>query len=278
MDVQDGCGIVLAGKFKGQVVIIDPSIGWGDNDLAPKGSLEILGMPRDGCFAQTVVVPEINLYPKPAHLSNQQAAALPLAGVTAYRALVNKGKPKPGSRVLVTGVGGGVAVFAVQFAVAMGCEVFVTSSSPAKIEAAKKQLGCKGGVLYTEPGWAKNLLKLAGGKFDICIDGAGGDGLSEVIRVMSGGGRIVSYGSTAGPANLNLAPLFLNNLELCGTAMGSPRDFQGMLALVNAKRIVPLVDQVFRLRDFPLALDKMRAGGQLGKLVLDHEDSSKSFL
>jgi len=254
-------------------VIIDPSLAWGDDDVAPNGVLEILGTPRDGTFAESVVVPEINLYPKPEHLTDQQAAALPLAGVTAFRALVTKGKARAGQRVLVTGIGGGVAVFAAQFAVALGCDVYVTSSSSAKLDAAVKQIGCKGGALYTEQAWSKGLLKKAGGRFDVCVDGAGGDGINDVLRAMAPGGRLVSYGSTAGPANVNLAFLFLNNVDLLGTAMGSPRDFQAMLELINAKRLVPLVDEVFALKEFPRALDKMRNGGQLGKLVLDHKPS-----
>jgi zinc-binding alcohol dehydrogenase/oxidoreductase len=274
----DGCGVALNGKHKGDTVVIDPSLGWGADDRAPNGTLEILGTPRDGCFADAVVVPEANVYPKPAHLSLEEAAALPLAGVTAYRALLYKGfgnqRPAKGTRVLVTGIGGGVAVFAAQFAAALDCDVYVTSSSAAKLAKAKRLIaGCKGGVLYTEAQWSKSLLKLtSGGKFQVVIDGAGGDGIAECLKCLQGGGRFVSYGSTAGPTGsaIALPMVFLNNLEILGTAMGSPSDFANMLALVNEKKIKPVVDEVFAFKDFPLALDKMRVGGQLGKLVLDH--------
>jgi zinc-binding alcohol dehydrogenase/oxidoreductase len=272
----DACGVALNGQHKGQLVILDPSIAWGDSEGAPSGSLEILGTPRDGSFADSVVVPEQNVYLKPAHLTPQQAAALPLAGVTAYRALVTKGKAGKGSRVLVTGIGGGVAVCAAQFALALGCEVYVTSSSQDKLKGALG-FGCKGGVLYTQDQWGKALLKQTASKpFDVVVDGSGGEGLGECLRVLGGGGRLVTYGSTAGPtaAAIGLPQLFLKQAELLGTAMGSPRDFAAMLALVNDKRIVPIVDSVFALKDFPRALDKMRVSSQLGKIVLDHQVAS----
>lgn len=258
-------------KWVGKRVVLDPSVGWGTHSpLAPKGKLSILGTPLNGTFAKQICIPQANLRLCPDFLTDFQAAALPLAGVTAYRAVVTKGQCRPGSNVLVTGIGGGVAIFAVQIAVALGANVYVTSSSEDKLVRSHKTLGSKGGANYkTDAKWTDSLVKQAGGKFDLVVDGGGEVG--ALIKLAAGGGRIVSYGATASPsAQLVLPQLFLNNVDLLGTAMGSPEDFDGLMALVTAKRIVPVVDEVFDFAHFPAALDKMRQGKQFGKLVLDH--------
>lgn len=276
----DCVGIVVSdGPLKGKRVCCDPSIGWGSKREAPTGKLEILGMPKDGTFATYMSIPKECVRLAPEYLSDAEVAAFPLAGVTAYRAVVTKGECKRGDRVLVTGVGGGVAVFAVQIAVALGAEVYVTSSSQAKIDRACKELGCKSGVLYTGTDWTANLLKATNGKKMNCIiDGAGGD-LSVLMRLTDGGCRVVSYGSTAGSqSQLILPQLFLNNVELRGTAMGSPHDFDGLLRLMNETKLKPVVDETFDFKDFPKALAKMQRGGQFGKLVLMHGDVAQSKL
>ncbi|KAH9246694.1 hypothetical protein BASA81_015743 [Batrachochytrium salamandrivorans] len=261
-------------QWIGKRVVLDPSVGWGNHSpLAPKGKLSILGTPLNGTFAKQICIPEANLRLCPEFLTNFQAAALPLAGVTAYRAVVTKGQCRPGSNVLVTGIGGGVAIFAVQIAVALGANVYVTSSNDDKLERSHKTLGSKGGANYkTDPKWTDTLVKQLGGKnikFDLVVDGGGEVG--ALIKLTAGGGKIVSYGATASPSvQLVLPQLFLNNIDLLGTAMGSPEDFDGLVALVNAKRIIPVVDEVFDFTEFPIALDKMRQGKQFGKLVLDH--------
>ncbi len=254
----DGCGVCVRVNSKGEgkeiigkQVIIDPSIGWDRNsELSPSERFSILGMPVDGTFGMMLDVPIENLYLKPDHLTVEQAAALPLAGVTAYRALFTKGKATSTSRILVTGIGGGVAMFALQFGVAIGADVYVTSSDQKKIDYAVS-LGAKGGVNYkTSSDWTKelkNLLTKSGNKkmLDVVVDGAGGEDLGSIIRIMQGGGRLVSYGATAGSnTSITLPHLFLNNIDLLGTAMGSPEDFQRMLKLVNDKKIVPIVDSV----------------------------------
>ena len=267
-------GIVVTpgSEWSGKRVVVDPTIGWPKNRaVSPPGKILILGMPTHGTFAGAMVIPKANLRPAPEFLTDAQAAALPLAGVTAYRAVVTKGKCAKDSVVLVTGVGGGVAVFAVQIAVALGAKVFVTSSSDAKIQRAVKELGAIGGVNYKDEAWPQTLLKQTKGvKFDAVIDGAGD--IASIARVVAGGARIVTYGSTMSPsATITLPQLFLNQVELLGTAMGSPEDFDGLMTLVNTKKIVPVVDEIFPFEKFHTALDKMRAGGQFGKLVLNHD-------
>src|ERR1700744_3965338 len=135
----DGAGVVVEGSgaadWVGKEVIIDPALDWGGSAVyQDPGNFRILGLPDDGTFAEYVKVPVRNLVEKPAHLSFEAAAALPLAGGTAYRALMTRAQVRAGEKVLITGIGGGVALFALQFAVAAGAEVVVTSGSADKLD------------------------------------------------------------------------------------------------------------------------------------------------
>ena len=260
----DGAGVLPDGSE----VIINSGYHWGNNPAAQDKSFRILGLPDDGTFAEYVKVPTENVHPKPAHLTFEQAAAIPLGGVTAWRALVTKCQPKAGEKVLISGIGGGVALFAMQFAVAMGCEVWVTSSSDEKIEKAVA-LGAKGGANYRSEGWAKSLVEKMGG-FDIIIDSAAGDGFAEFIGLCRPGGRIAFYGSTTLGKITNLDPrrIFWNQLSIFGSTMGTAIDFSEMIQFIDKHKIVPIVDSIFELRDGNAALKKMDEGKQFGKIVL----------
>ncbi|WP_133552795.1 zinc-binding dehydrogenase [Algoriphagus boseongensis] len=269
----DGAGIVEAvdsesdSKWIGKEVIINPAINWGTSQLAQGKDFEILGMPRNGTLAEYVAVPADRLHEKPSHLTWEEAAALPLAGLTAYRAVVYQGQIEAGQKVLVTGIGGGVAQFAAQFALVHGAEVSVSSSDPEKIEKAKA-LGASHGFNYTDSTWTDQAKELTDG-FDLIIDGAAGDTLNQLIQVCKPGGRIVFYGATRGnPGKLEARRIFWNQLKIMGSTMGSDADFLHMLNLVSSKKIKPVVDQVFALEDAVKAFDRMKAGKQLGKIVL----------
>ncbi len=170
----------------GREVIINPSLDWGGRESAQDEAFSILGLPRDGTLAEKISVPVANLSPKPAHLGWEEAAALPLAGLTAYRALFARAHLKAADRVLITGIGGGVALFALQFAVAHGATVFVTSSSGEKISRAVA-LGAAGGANYKEEGWAAALAR-AREPFDVIVDSAGGEGFNDLIELAAPGG------------------------------------------------------------------------------------------
>ena len=131
----DGCGVVEAGKTNllGTEVILCPSLEWGSKECYQAPNYSILGMPKDGCFADFTTIPISCLYPKPAHLTAVQAAALPLAGLTAWRAIFTRGALQNKERILITGIGGGVSLIAMQLALAAGAEVYVSSSSDQKI-------------------------------------------------------------------------------------------------------------------------------------------------
>src|ERR671915_1625785 len=200
----DGSGEVVArgegadGPDEGTEVVVNPALYWGDDPRKPGKEYRILGLPDDGTFAQFVKVPAENVFPKPSHISHEEAAAIPLAALTAYRALVTRGGIAEGDTVLVPGVGGGVATFLVQIAAAFGARVFVTSGSDEKIEKAKG-LGAEGGVNYNSEDWSKELKSMAGG-VDLSLDHVGGEAFNALVSLAKPGGRIVVVGATAGPA------------------------------------------------------------------------------
>lgn len=269
----DGAGVVTSvgsdanHAWVGRDVIINPSLDWGDDSRAQGPKFRILGLPDNGTFAEQLLIPAANLAPKPVHLSWEEAAALPLAGLTAWRALFTRAQLKAGERVLVTGVGGGAALFALQFALAAGAEVWVTSGSSEKIGRAKG-LGAAGGVNYREPDWAQALERQAG-RFEVIVDSAGGEGFARLIDLTAPGGRLVFFGATTGnPAGLDMRKCFFRQINLLGTTMGSPADFAGMTHFAEVQKIVPIVDQLFPLEAAESALRRMEAGAQFGKIVL----------
>jgi len=248
-------------------VIINPAKNWGTNEKAQSSDFEILGMPNSGTLAEYITVPWDRIHEKPPHLNWEEAAAISLAGLTAYRALVIKGQVQANDQVLVTGIGGGVAQFAAQFALALGAKLFVSSSDDQKISQALA-LGAIAGYNYTKDTWNKEVIQQTGG-MDLVIDGAAGNTISNLMDLCKPGGRLVFYGATRGnPDHLEARKLFWNQLQLIGTTMGSDADFLQMLHLVNKYQIKPILDQVFPLEQADQAFDRMKEGRQFGKIAL----------
>lgn len=269
----DGAGVVesvgagVDPTWQGREVIINPSFGWGDREQAMGPQFSILGLPRDGTLAAKVAVPAIQLTAKPVHLTWDEAAALPLAGLTAYRAVFSRGRLQHGERVLISGVGGGVALFALQFAVAAGAEVWVTSSSADKIARAV-QLGARGGFNYTQDGWPQEALKTAGG-FDLVIESAGGPGFEKLLDATTPGGRVVIFGATRGnPPVLPMRKVFWRQVSILGTTMGSPADWAALIAFVDQHRLHPVVSATFPIDRAAEAFSLMEQGAQFGKIVV----------
>lgn len=269
----DGAGLLeeigqgVTGFEIGNEVIINPGMGWGDNPKFPNPNFSVLGVPINGTYAQFIKVPADNVFLKPSHLSWEEAAALPLAGLTAYRAVVTKGQVQEGDVVIIPGIGGGVATVALQIAVAHGAKVYVTSSSEEKIEKAIK-LGASGGVNYKNENWVKELRELTGGA-DLSIDSIGGDTFKDLITLANPGSKIVSFGSTLGAVNNLLMPrIFFKQLFIMGTTMGNPEEFRKMLELYTEHQLKPTVDKVFALEDVEEAHRQMENGNQFGKIVL----------
>ncbi len=269
----DGAGVVertggmVDTAMVGREVIINPAMNWGDDPKVQSKDFKILGMPDHGTLAEYVKVNVDRLYDKPKSFTWEEAAALPLGGLTAYRAVMVQGRLEAGEKVLVTGFGGGVAQFAAQIAIAAGAEVYVSSSSAEKLAVAK-QLGAKGGFNYNQESWTKDALAQVAG-FDLIIDSAMGDTLSDLIKVLKPGGKIVLYGATKGnPPVLDARKVFWNQIQIIGTTMGTDNDFESMISFVEKKNIRPIIDHIYEPEQAVEAFEKMKEGKQLGKLVI----------
>jgi zinc-binding alcohol dehydrogenase/oxidoreductase len=259
----DGAGIR---RDTGEPVVILPSLSWGNSELVQGPDYEILGGPSDGTYAELVSVPETNLFPKPGHLDWHEAAALPLAGLTAYRALFTLGNLTAGETILILGIGSGVSLIALALAVDAGARVVVTSSSPEKLERAA-ELGAWAGVDYTSDGWVERVIALTDG-VDLVLDSVGAT-WQDSIRATRAGGRVVSLGATVGDeATIEIRPFYLEQRSLLGTMMGSPRDFESLLETVEGGSIRPVLDSIRPLGDAADAHTRIEGGSHFGKLVL----------
>ncbi|MCJ1457506.1 hypothetical protein MMC28_007874 [Mycoblastus sanguinarius] len=288
----DGCGIVLphphsaAGpraSWTSQRVILNPGTGWISDPTAPEGTYTVIGGTSTtllGTLQEMMAVPAADVELAPEHLSDAEAAALPLTGLTAWRAFVTKsGNAEAGRNILVTGIGGGVAIMVLLFAVAKGCNVFVTSSSAEKIARARA-LGATGGVDYTdEDGWAKKLRSMLPKDrpfLDAVIDGAGGDIVGSTWKLLKLGGVVVSYGITSMEPPALPMQAVMKNIEIKGSTMGSRREFGEMVRFVAEKRIRPVVEKVVggigNLEAIEGLFEDMKAGKQFGKLVVRIEE------
>jgi NADPH:quinone reductase-like Zn-dependent oxidoreductase len=270
----DGAGEILSvgsgvdSGLVGRAVVINPSLDWGDADAAQGPDFRILGLPDDGTYARLIRVPARNVHPKPSALSFEEAAAIPLAALTAYRAVVTRARVQAGETVLVTGIGGGVSTFALQIAAHLGARVLVTSGSDAKLARAR-ELGADGGANYRTQDWAREIAALCKGGPDVVIDSVGGDTFARAVELLKPGGRIASYGATTGPVkDFVLRNLFWKQATALGTTMGSPREFAAMLKLYDQGLLRPVVDKVFPLADTAAAHRRMEDAGQFGKIVL----------
>ncbi|AEO60563.1 hypothetical protein MYCTH_2309873 [Thermothelomyces thermophilus ATCC 42464] len=287
------CSAAAQGLLNKPVLLL-PHRGWASDPDGPENlgrDFVIIGASRGtdaGTAQEYIVVGEDDVVPAPEHLTAAEGAALPLVGLTGWRALVSKsgGNAEPGRNILVTGIGGGVALQVLQFAVARGCSVWVTSGDKRKIERAVEELGAKGGVCYKDADWEKQLGGLLPRErpyLDAVIDGAGGDIVGRTVKLLKPGGVIVSYGMTVGPKMDWLMQATLKHIDLKGSTMGSTREFKEMVDFVKAHKIRPVVSRVVKgldnLEGIDSLFEDMKAGRQFGKLVIQiSEDDSSSKL
>jgi NADPH:quinone reductase-like Zn-dependent oxidoreductase len=270
----DGAGVVSAvgagveGIAVGDEVVVNPSLDWGPSEEAGGPRFRILGVPDQGTFAERIVVAAYQVRPRPRNLTWVESAALPLAGLTAWRAMVTLAGAAPGRTILVPGAGGGVATFAIQIGAALGARVLVTSSSSEKLARAEG-LGAAGGVDYRDKRWWEEL-----GALDAVVDSVGPQVWPGALRALRPGGVLVSFGDTGGDETpVDVATLFFGWLRIQGTTMGSPREFDKLLAHVAGAAWRPVVDSVFPLRDAGLALERLDAPDRVGKVVLEIRDA-----
>ena len=266
----DAVGTGVDDAVIGNEVVVYPAREWGNNEAVSGPDFRVLGMPDQGTFAEYICCPATDVYARPAHLSWEQSAAVPLAGLTAWRAVVTQAEVKAGQTVLVTGAGSGVSTFAIQWASALGAEVYVTSGSEEKIEKAKS-IGAVGGISYKQEEYHKALRKQAGG-FNAIIDSAGGDDVNNLLSTLRPAGRFVFFGATLGSPStgLEIPRLFFNQNRIQGTMMGSNAEFKAMLGFVSENKIEPVVDRVLPMSEAIAAHKLLESFGQMGKVVLQN--------
>ena len=231
-----------------------------------------LGESIDGVFATHRVLPENGVIRTPDYLTDEEAATLPCAGLTAWDALVAVGGLKPGETVLTLGTGG-VSLFALQMAKALGAKVIATSSSDEKLERARA-LGADETINYrTTPEWGKEVRRLTGKRgVDHVVEVGGAGTMEQSLQAVRSGGRIDLIGLLAagqpGSGGADLMPVLMKALKVEGILVGSREMFEAMNRMLEANRLKPVLDRVFELNEAVAALKYMEAGSHFGKIVL----------
>jgi 2-desacetyl-2-hydroxyethyl bacteriochlorophyllide A dehydrogenase len=264
-----------AGWKAGDPVLVAPGYGCGACEACRSGqdplcrSYGILGETRDGGCAERVVVPAGNLIPRPANLSVEEAAALPLTLLTAWHMVVGRAALRPGESILIHAAGSGVGVMAVQIARMIGARVFATVGSCEKADKAR-ELGVEEAILYRETDFLGEIRRLTGKRgVDVVIDHTGAENFEKSVRALAKGGRLVTCGATTGPmATIDLRVLFFKSLSLLGSTMGSLGDLTAGMQHVDEGRIRPVVDLVFSMADLPAAHERLEARAAFGKVVV----------
>lgn len=285
--MSDGCGTVIeagsdcTSNLLGKRVVLTPCRGWDSNPEGPEDMSEFsaiggIGAYNLGTAQDYIIVDESEVEPCPDQLTSVEGAALPSVGLTAWRALVTKsGNAKPGHNILVTGIGGGVALQLLQFGMALGCNIYVTSGDDVKISKAL-QMGAKGGVNYKNDAWEKALAEILPAErpyLDAVIDGAGGDIVSKTMNILKPGGVISCYGMTVSPVMDWFMHAVLKNIELKGCTLGSRVEFKEMVGFVAAHKLKPVISKTAKGLDSLDAIEELfedlKTSKQFGKLVIE---------
>jgi NADPH:quinone reductase-like Zn-dependent oxidoreductase len=272
----DGAGVVdevgsdVDSALIGKKVVLYPARSWGESEASYGTEFRALGMPDQGTFAEFICTPATDIYAKPHHLSWEETAAVPLAGLTSWRAVVTHAEVQPKQKVLITGAGSGVSTFAILWCQYLGAEVYVSSSSTEKIKTAKA-LGAVAGENYKDPDCYKKLRKASGG-FNAVIDSAGGDALNNILDTLLPAGRYIFFGATLGNPSkgLSMGKLFFNHTRIQGTTMGSNAEFKAMLDFLGENKIMPVVDSVLPMSQAVQAHKLMEKFSHTGKIVLSN--------
>jgi NADPH:quinone reductase-like Zn-dependent oxidoreductase len=273
---ESGPGGENLGLPVGSEVVVNPGVSCMRCEFCLRGqhsecaSFRILGFQLEGLYAEFAVVPAANLFPKPKRLSWEEAAAMPLAHLTAWRMLFTRAALQPGETVLIHGIGGGVALAALQLCVLAGANAIVTSSSDSKLAKARS-LGALAGFNYrTHRDIAAAVRAATGGRgVDVAFDNAGAPTLPISMATVRRGGRIVTCGVTGGAeAQINVQQLYWNHISYLGSTMGSMDDMRRLVRTADTHGLTPVVDKIFPLQEAAAALQRMSAGEQMGKIVL----------
>jgi NADPH:quinone reductase-like Zn-dependent oxidoreductase len=278
----DGAGVVEAVGSAvrrvrpGDRVLINPGV-WcaaceycrrGEESLCP--TYRLLGEHLPGTFAEAVRVPEVNVQPVPASVTWAEAAAFPLVFLTAWRMLVTRAAVRRGETVLIWGIGGGVALAALEVARRLGARVIVTSSSDAKLERARA-LGADLCINHAAADVPAEVRRATGQRgADVVVETAGAATWERSLKCLARGGRLVTCGATTGPRiEADVRRLFWHHQTIMGSTMGSARDFAQVTRLFGRGALRPVVDTIVPLREARRAFERMASGEQFGKLVLE---------
>jgi NADPH:quinone reductase-like Zn-dependent oxidoreductase len=231
--------------------------------------LSALGGPLDGTLVERMILDEEGVVPTPDHLSDEEAATLTCAAVTAWSAVVEQGGLRAGDTLAVLGTGG-VSVFALQFAKMLGARVIVTSSSDGKLERAKS-LGADELVNYkTTPDWDRKVKDLTGGVgADHVLEVGGGGTFPRSVRAVRVGGHISLIGVLSGATTeVNLAPILMQNIRVQGVLVGNRETFESMNRAVEQHRLRPVLDRIFPFDEARAAFEHMAGQGHFGKIAI----------
>jgi NADPH:quinone reductase-like Zn-dependent oxidoreductase len=244
--------------------------GWARGQLTRNVlTKQTLGGPLDGCLAEELIAPEQELVRAPSHLSAVEAATLPCAALTAWSALVTEGELSPGAAVVVQG-SGGVSLFALQFAKALGARVLATTTSAAKIERLRA-LGADEVVdVHANPLWGRAAREWAGGDgVDHVVDVGGASTLNESLKGVRPGGVVSLIGMLGGSSEkVNLLPILMQNVRVQGVFVGHRESFEAMNRFVEERGLRPVIDSEFAFGDVPRAFERLQSGAQFGKIVV----------
>jgi NADPH:quinone reductase-like Zn-dependent oxidoreductase len=272
--VADAAGMIVAtGRAVTRFAVGDRVVShfasrWLEGPPPPEDPDHSLGGPLPGGLAEYMVLNEVSAVAAPETLTDEEASTLPIAALTAWYSMMNLGGLRPGQTVLVQG-SGGVSIFAIQFAAALGVRVIATSSSEEKLKRVRA-LGADLLIDYTtDPDWDRTVLGLTGGYgVDQVLDVVGGDGLNKSVRAVKSGGHVIVIGFLDGTtANLELLPVVFGQTQLHGVLVGHRQAFEQMTAFIDEHRIKPVIDTVYAFQD---ALDAYAHldRGAFGKLVI----------
>jgi zinc-binding alcohol dehydrogenase/oxidoreductase len=265
----DGAGRIEAigegvvNHLVGAEVIINPCIGWESTHNVPYVPA-IVGGPSEGTFAETIIIPAQNAISKPAYLTWEEAGVLPLSALTAYRALFTRGRLQPGEHVLIPGIGGGVATYAMMMALAAGARVSVTSRSEKKRKAALAHGADHAFDSHSD--WKESMN---GDTVHLILDSIGPATFPHYFDIIKPGGRIVTFGaSSGGEMEIPMRAIFFPQISIIGSSMGSGEEFAAMLRFMERHLLRPIIDSVYPLQDTAQAFQRMQQGEQFGNIGL----------
>ena len=268
-------GEAVTGWREGERVIVNPNMWCGECEFCVAGeeslcdSYGVIGEHMTGGAAEYIAVPARNLRRIPADFPFEQAAAVPLVWMTAWRALIGQGGLRAGQSALILGAGGGVATAAIQIARYAGATVYAASRSDEKLAQAR-QLGADHTV-RSDGDFGREIWRMTGKRgVDVVLENVGAATWEQSVRVLAKGGTLVTYGATTGPiVNIDLRKLFWRQYALVGSTMANNREFETVMRLVfDEKRFTPIVDRVFPLSEIRAAHEYLASGEQFGKVVL----------